>query len=707
MTRKNIIALQQGQVFLSIVALFLASFMILGAFFSVARAQNNEGGSGITFPVTELGGCTDKTACRAFCDKQENAKVCLDFAKKHNLISAEDAERAEKLTAIGTGPGGCKGRACESYCEDTAHIDECVAFAEKHNIAPPQELKEMKQVAKALKGGAVLPGGCKGKQACEAYCADTTHAEECLTFAEKAGFMKKEEIEHARKVLPLMARGETPGGCKSREQCEAYCESGDHADECLAFAEKAGFMSPKELEMAKKTGGKGPGGCTGRACQTFCNDPANQEVCLNFARDHGLIDAKEMGAIKESMGHMRMGLDRAPEEVRACLRDTLGENVIHDIEAGTLTPGPDVGDRVRTCFEKFAPKVRQQVGGQFNNAPQEVKDCLKSNVGEDAMKKMATGDAPLDPAAGDKVRACFEEFRSHGPNGEEGERGGPDGRGGPGQDGMMRDGTMQGQPPFNDEGRGVPRGMPGMSPEVQACLQKNQNILAQQQGGASDPATARAEMEKVFKECGVGADVGRGMMEQGEGSPSRGGQPQGRPLRAGEPRQGTSSRPIYLNEKPPINWADVGAPRPHDQPGNKFEQRPMPPQGGDDSMMYREGREGMQPPSGFPPQGQQGGGGAFQGRPDGRGQMMGGGESGGHAQGGFGFPPQAIPCLEGAYGADTVRKIMSGETPPPPGINDKITVCMTAANADQHFAPQPGVMMERPPETMAAPIPVN
>ncbi|MEK7538582.1 MAG: hypothetical protein AAB552_01955 [Patescibacteria group bacterium] len=385
-----------------IVGAVVFAFALIATSFSVVHAQE---GGGIIFPIAELGNCTDKASCKSFCDKTENLTVCVKFAEDHKLISKENAQKAKKLAEIGTGPGGCTGRACETYCEDAVHIDECVAFAEKHNIAPPDELKEMKQVVKALKGGAKLPGGCKGKESCQTYCADTGHADECLAFAEKAGFMKKEELEHARKVLPLMARGETPGGCKSREQCEAYCESGDHTAECLAFAEKAGFMSSKELEMAKKTGGKGPGGCVGRACQNFCNNPANQDVCVSFAREHGLIDEQQVQDIQEGAGRMRMGLEHAPAEVKACLKEALGEDVLNNIEAGALTPSADVGKRAHECFEKFMPQGGESGGMREMNRPRGDEQGTTServlNQRPSALQEMP-----------EEVRVCLEGKRA-------------------------------------------------------------------------------------------------------------------------------------------------------------------------------------------------------------------------------------------------------------------------------------------------------
>jgi hypothetical protein len=47
--------------------------------------------------------------------------------------------------------------------------------------------------------------------------------------------------------------------------------------------------------MARKTGGKGPGGCKGKEeCDAFCNNPDNQETCFNFAKDNGMIPEKDL-----------------------------------------------------------------------------------------------------------------------------------------------------------------------------------------------------------------------------------------------------------------------------------------------------------------------------------------------------------------------------------------------------------------------------
>lgn len=376
--------------------------------FMIVQAQTV---TDIVYPVKELGNCDNEVNCRNFCDVKENMIPCINFAEQQGLISKEEAKRAKQFARMGEGPGGCKSKEqCEAYCDDNAHIDECLAFAGKNNLIAPEELEEAKKVAKALREGAQMPGGCRGKTQCEAYCDNPEHGEECLAFAEKAGFIppeeledakkaikamksgikppgncrgKKqcdtycsepshieecfnfaekagfippEEVEMARKMMPLMVRGEMPGGCKQKEECEAYCQDESHMEECANFALKAGLMKPEDAEMFKKTGGKGPGDCKSKEqCEAFCNDPVNQEICMNFAQERGLIPQEKIQEMKEGVQKLREGIQMAPSEVQECIKSSMGTEILEKIQAGTLMPGPQIGDQVKACFEKMMP----------------------------------------------------------------------------------------------------------------------------------------------------------------------------------------------------------------------------------------------------------------------------------------------------------------------------------------------------------------
>ena len=405
---KNLVKKNLGTLIAS--AVLVVGILVGFSIFVNAQIKN------VVFPVSQLGNCTDKNECKTYCDNPENAEACTDFALEHNLISEKESRRAKKFVRLETGPGGCNGmEQCENYCADLNNIDECLSFAERNNFMDDEELVDARKVARALKGGAQLPGGCQNHQACESYCHEPQNMDECLVFAEKAGLMNSEELqeakkiatalkrglkhpgdcrgkdecesycrapeninecldfaqraglmdekeaEEARKIGPLMARGEMPGGCKSKQTCEAYCGNEEHTQECMEFATKAGLASPEEIERFKATGGKGPGGCRGREeCEAFCNNSDNQGACFSFAKEHKLIGQEELEHIEKNSKEIREGSDNFSQEVLVCLGDKLGLETVQKIQSGALTPSPRIGEAMQKCFQEFNPQTQER-----------------------------------------------------------------------------------------------------------------------------------------------------------------------------------------------------------------------------------------------------------------------------------------------------------------------------------------------------------
>jgi intracellular sulfur oxidation DsrE/DsrF family protein len=384
------------------------------AFFSVSLsekifAQVNDL-SGIQYPVKELGSCKDKADCKIYCDDQKNIKVCLAFAKKNNLMSQQEVSMAEKFIAASMkGPGGCKADSeCKTYCDNADHLEECIAFAEKNDLLPAQELAEAKQAQAAIKNGA-KPPACVGKKNCDAYC-NSTHAEECVAFAEAIGSLKGQELENAKKMAAALKKGVKPLPCENKESCDKYCSNPDnmevcvnfaseaglmneqektnsqkmlaalkkgikplscgnkdqcseycsqeeHFEECTKFSEEAGFMTSEEAAMARKTGGKGPGDCKSKEeCESFCNNPDNQETCFNFANDRGMIPEEDLKRMEEGKRQMKSSLGQAPQVVLDCLTTELGVESLDKLRNGTIMPAKDIGEKMRTCFEKIGPE---------------------------------------------------------------------------------------------------------------------------------------------------------------------------------------------------------------------------------------------------------------------------------------------------------------------------------------------------------------
>jgi len=437
-------------VFVSILIIFAALAISYGL---VVLAQEHDPLEDIIYPIAELGNCENEADCLAYCNEIEHLGECILFAEAHDLLTSEELEEAEKFLAAGAiGPGGCTSHdSCDLYCNDIANIDECLAFGEEHDLIPADELEEARKVAQALREGAVLPGGCTSKDSCEVYCSDEAHIEECILFAEAAGLIPADELEEVKKFLAFIkAGGQTPGGCVGERECEAYCEDENHFDECIEFAAAAGFIPPEELELIRKTGGRGPGGCKRDECATYCNDPANQEECFAFAKEHGLISPEDLLHAREGFTHVQAGLEQAPPEVRDCLKETIGEELLQKIETGeSFTPSPDIGEKMRGCFNDFSGPGGG-LGQIFNDAPSEVLTCIESRLGTGVIEEVEAGNfSRFGPESEQIIGGCFREF------------GGFGGPAGPNHEGgqSFEGGSLGGFDPFTES-----------PPEVLGCL---------------------------------------------------------------------------------------------------------------------------------------------------------------------------------------------------------------------------------------------
>ena len=465
-----------GRKILWLIVFFVVLYSVSYILYSSASVVFAKSKADIKFPVQELGGCKSEQECKTYCGNPKNMSACLNFAEQYNLMPKEEISRAKKFAAVGAkGPGNCSSKeSCENYCNDIKNINECLAFAEKSGVMDKKELDEARKVKAALDKGAKLPGGCRNKEECETYCDDPNQPnrmKECIAFAKAAGFMEKEELREAEKVLSAMEKGHKPPSCRGKKECDKYCsapeniesclifaEAADlipkdelkeakkymaavkkgvkplpcngkdecdeycsnpeniesciifaeaagfmegeeleeakmmlkalkggakmlpcrskascdeycnepaHFEECVTFAEAAGFMSSEEASMARKTGGKGPGGCRGeKECDDYCNNSDNQEECFKFGLEYGLIPEEDLEDMREGVEQMQDTLENADEEVMACLENSLGAATIAKIKDGTVMPSEKIGNAMQQCFESIMGGENR---GDFDN----------------------------------------------------------------------------------------------------------------------------------------------------------------------------------------------------------------------------------------------------------------------------------------------------------------------------------------------------
>lgn len=337
-------------------------------FFPIAIANAQPNLDNIKYPVSELGQCGSREDCENYCSSDKNMVACINYAEKNNLLSIEDLKIsklvAEKISK-GETPGGCKTREqCESYCMGKVdNMDECVSFGESLGLIPEKELIKVRKIMKALKEGAKMPGNCKTKESCETYCDSKDNIDECLSFAEKTGILALDELNEAKKVAQYIKDGSTPGGCKNRADCQKYCNNKEHWDECLSFAQKAGFISEKEAEIAKKSGGSGPGGCKNQQeCEVYCNETKHYDECVKFGMEKDILTEKEKDLIQNGLEKMEGALNNLPsdikEEVLKCLEGNIGKEKLEKIRSRAEPITKEIGAKIDKCFAVVAEKMK-------------------------------------------------------------------------------------------------------------------------------------------------------------------------------------------------------------------------------------------------------------------------------------------------------------------------------------------------------------
>ena len=212
--------------------------------------------------------------------------------------------------------GNCKNETeCHVYCDKLANINACLDFAKKNNLMSGEEIS---QARKFMAASDDAPGGCKNKNECDAYCNEIDHIDECIAFAEKNGLIPEEELREAKQVQSAIRRGVKPPPCGNKKQCDVYCEEADHMEECIAFAAEAGFIQGKELEDAQKMlqalkRGIKPPPCRGKdVCDEYCSSPENMEVCINFAMEAGFMSEEEKADAQKMLQAIKKGVKPPP-----------------------------------------------------------------------------------------------------------------------------------------------------------------------------------------------------------------------------------------------------------------------------------------------------------------------------------------------------------------------------------------------------------
>jgi hypothetical protein len=196
------------------------------------------------------GGCRGQEECKAYCDNEEHRDECMNFSLQAGTMTQEQYDRMNKLREMMdktsrpkiAPPGGCKtDEECNQYCSNSSHIEECIDYARgggrisgeiiKNMMGKTEDARqkfeemrrEMEKFNQSESGGQVPPAGMMPPP-------------EVIQQMKEAGIMPPEnfqpgpgQINPGGQMMPPQAG---PGGCKTPEECQAYCSNPTHQEEC-------------------------------------------------------------------------------------------------------------------------------------------------------------------------------------------------------------------------------------------------------------------------------------------------------------------------------------------------------------------------------------------------------------------------------------------------------------------------------------------
>lgn len=306
--------------------------------------------------------------------------------------------------------GNCKNEtACKTYCDNPDNMSACIDFSVSKGLVSASEgTIGKKAIAKIQRGE--TPGGCKSKDECEAFCQNNTQdLEQCISFAEDIG-VPSEEIAQAKQIALALKKGaQLPGGCNGKESCENYCKNAKHIDECLAFAEIAQIIPANELVEAKKIApflknGETPGKCQGKhECETYCKDDSHFEECLNFAEKAQLIPQEDIDIARKTGGKGPGGCKSKDECEAYC---NLEENV--KLCQDFAVEKHLISDEEEKMMEGGAGRIKEGLEKIPLEMRAEVEVCL-NGIFNGGLSRVIGGEKTITKAQGERIGNCFED----------------------------------------------------------------------------------------------------------------------------------------------------------------------------------------------------------------------------------------------------------------------------------------------------------
>jgi len=138
------------------------------------------------------------------------------------------------------GPGGCEGREeCEAFCNNPANRETCFEFAKEHGIIPPEDLEELERGISRLRDGlATAPPEVTD---CVRDVVGTENLERILTGDLLPGPEISDQVRYCFENLSPFGPGDEYNEDYEEYREDYYGERDDYSEEPRGFYEDYEF----------------------------------------------------------------------------------------------------------------------------------------------------------------------------------------------------------------------------------------------------------------------------------------------------------------------------------------------------------------------------------------------------------------------------------------------------------------------------------
>lgn len=189
----------------------------------------------VTFPITELGNCSNQQDCFHYCQAIENTPACWSYETYilHKGVLGDATSSAKmdtkpKITFPIAELGNCATpTACKAYCAIATNHDACTAFGKRMGLIKIQTTDN--GTGQLLKAAKTLLG-CDSMESCRVACDNPDNRQKC----EQVLKLKRTLPNGREKTLPpgFVQAIEQQLGCNSNESCRKVCNQPENAQKC-------------------------------------------------------------------------------------------------------------------------------------------------------------------------------------------------------------------------------------------------------------------------------------------------------------------------------------------------------------------------------------------------------------------------------------------------------------------------------------------